>query len=41
MEKLEERYLRWALKIDRRTPGCLVREKLQKEKLKERAGRRA
>lgn len=41
MEKLEERYLRWALKMNRRTPGYLVREELQKEKLKERAGRRA
>lgn len=41
MKKLEERYLRWVLKMDRRTPGYLVREELQKEKLKERAGRRA
>lgn len=30
-----------SLKMDRRTPGYLVREELQKEKLKERAGRRA
>lgn len=28
-------------KVDRRTPGYLVREELQKEKIKERAGRRA
>lgn len=41
MEKLEERYLRWVLKMDRRTLGYLVREELQKEKLKKRAGRRA
>lgn len=38
MEKLEERYLRWVLKMDKRTPGYLVREELQKEKLKEREG---
>lgn len=41
MEKLEERYLRWVLKMDRRTLDYLVREELQKEKLKKRAGRRA
>jgi len=41
MERLEERYLRWMLGVDRRTPGYLVREELQREKLKGRAGRRA
>jgi len=41
MEKIEERYLRWMLDVDRRTPGYLVREELQREKLKGRAGRRA
>jgi len=25
MERLEERYLRWVLGVDRRTPGYLVR----------------
>lgn len=41
MERLKERYLRWVLGVDRRTPGYLVREELQREKIKERAGRRA
>lgn len=41
VERLEERYLRWVLGVDRRTPGYLVREELQREKIKERAGRRA
>jgi len=41
MEKLEERYLRWVLDVDRGTPGYLVREELQREKLRGRAGRRA
>ncbi|XP_024868799.1 calcium-binding and coiled-coil domain-containing protein 2-like [Temnothorax curvispinosus] len=40
MERLEERYLRWVLGVDRRTPGYLVREELQREKLRGRAGRR-
>lgn len=39
--KIRVEVLRWVLKVDRRTPGYLVREELQKEKLKERAGRRA
>lgn len=41
MERLEERYLRWLLGVDRRTPRYLVREELQRERLGERAGRRA
>jgi len=41
MEKIEERYLRWMLDVDRRTPGYLVREELQREKLKGRIRRRA
>lgn len=41
MEKLEERYLRWVLGVDRGTPGYLVREELQREKLRGRTGRRA
>jgi len=41
IEKLEERYLRWMLRVDRKTPGYLVREELRREKLKGRAGRRA
>jgi len=40
MERLAERYLRWVLGVDRRTPGYLVREEFQREKLRGRAGRR-
>lgn len=40
LEKIEERYLRWLLSVERRTPGYLVREELQREKLCIRAGRR-
>lgn len=40
MERLEERYLRWVL-LDGRTSGYMVREELQKKKLRVRAGRRA
>lgn len=41
MEKMEERYLKWVLGMDRRTREYLVREKLQRDKLRETAGRRA
>lgn len=37
MDKLEKRFVRWKLGIDARTPGYMVREKLQREKLRERA----
>jgi len=33
--------MRWILGMDARTPGYLVREKLQKEKLRRRMGRKA
>lgn len=41
VERVDERYLRWILAVERRTPGYLVREELQRYKLKERAGKRA
>lgn len=41
LERLEERYLRWVLEVDGRIPDYMVREELQKEKLRGRAGRRA
>lgn len=41
IEVLEERYLRRVLGVEGRTPGYLVREELQREKLRGRAGRRA
>lgn len=41
MEELQERFLRWLLRIEGRTPGYMVREELQREKLRSRAGGRA
>ncbi|XP_077255453.1 uncharacterized protein LOC143893678 [Temnothorax americanus] len=41
IERMEERYIRWVLGADVRTPWYLVREKLQREKLRGRAGMRA
>jgi len=40
IEKLEERYLRWVLGVDYKTPWYLVREELQRKKIRSRAGRR-
>ena len=41
LEKLEERYLRWMLGLDGHTPGYMVREEIQRDKLRGKAGRRA
>lgn len=41
IDRLEERYLRWVLRMDGRTPEYLVREELQREGLRGRTGRRA
>ncbi|CAK9801077.1 Retrovirus-related Pol polyprotein from type-1 retrotransposable element R2 (Fragment) [Anthophora plagiata] len=41
MEKVQERYLRWVLGVDRTVPGYMVREELQREELRGRAGMRA
>lgn len=41
MERLRERYLRWVLGVDKKTPGYMVKEELERDKLGERAGRRA
>jgi hypothetical protein len=41
MERLEERYLRWVFGLDSKTPGYIVREEIKRNKLRERAGRRA
>ncbi|XP_071572942.1 uncharacterized protein [Temnothorax nylanderi] len=38
MERLEERYIRWVLGVGGKTPWYLVREELQREKLRGRAG---
>lgn len=40
LEKLQERFLRWMMGLERRTPGYMVRKELQREKLRTRAGRR-
>lgn len=41
MERLEERYLRWVMGLDSRTPDYMVKEELHRGKLKGRAGSRA
>ena len=41
VERLQDRFLRWVMGVDRSTPGYMVREELQREKLKGRAGLRA
>ncbi|XP_067208521.1 golgin subfamily A member 6-like protein 26 [Linepithema humile] len=41
MERIEERYLRWVLGVEAGTPGYLVREELQREKIRGRADKRA
>nr|XP_012219031.1 PREDICTED: DNA ligase 1-like [Linepithema humile] len=41
MEKLEERYMKWVLGVDGRTPEYVIREELKREKLRGRAGKRA
>lgn len=40
MERFQERYLRWLLRVERHTPGYLIRGELQREKLKDRASMR-
>ncbi|KAL6421076.1 hypothetical protein ACFW04_013600 [Cataglyphis niger] len=41
LEKLQERYLRWVLRMEWGIPGYMVREELQREKIRGRARRRA
>lgn len=41
IESLEERYLRWLFGVEAKTPGYLIREEIQREKLRGKAGRRA
>lgn len=40
IERIEERYLRWILGMDNKTPEYMVREELQRDKIKGRAGTR-
>ncbi|XP_012231352.2 uncharacterized protein [Linepithema humile] len=35
MEKLEEKYIKWVLGVDGRTPGYMIREELKRKKLRE------
>lgn len=37
IEKIQDRFLRWVLGVERMTAGYLVREELQRETLKGRA----
>ena len=41
VEGMQDRFPRWVLGVDRSTPGYMVREELQREMLKCRAGLRA
>lgn len=41
VEVLQKRYLRWVIGVKKRAPGYLIREELQREKLRARAGIRA
>ncbi|KMQ86137.1 hypothetical protein RF55_14979 [Lasius niger] len=41
MERLQERYLRWVLGVDWGTPGYLIMEELQRDKLRGRMRKRA
>jgi len=41
MERMQERYIRWILGVNWRTPGYMVREETQRDLLRLRAGIRA
>ncbi|KYN16544.1 hypothetical protein ALC57_11205, partial [Trachymyrmex cornetzi] len=41
MERLQDRYSRWVLGVEGRTPGYMIREEIQREKLRGRAGKKA
>lgn len=41
MEKIQERFMRWILGLDRSTPGYIVREELKIENITIEAGSRA
>lgn len=38
VEAIEERFLRWVMGLDGRTPGYMVREEVQRDKLVGRTG---
>jgi hypothetical protein len=39
--RVQEKYLRWVLGVDRETPGHIVREECKRSKLRVKAGKRA
>lgn len=41
MKRLEERYLKWILRVNGVTSKYMIREKCQREKIRSRAGRKA
>ena len=41
LERMQEKYLKWLLGVEWGTPGYMIREELQRDKVKTRAGRRA
>jgi hypothetical protein len=41
VEKIQDRFLRWSLGLDWRTPGYMVREEVKREKIRPEAGKRA
>jgi len=41
VERLQERFIRWVMGVEGRTPGYMVREEIQRGKMRGRAGRRA
>ncbi|KZC06760.1 hypothetical protein WN55_07533 [Dufourea novaeangliae] len=41
IERLQERFLKWVLGVERSTPGYIIREEMQRAKLKGKAGMRA
>jgi hypothetical protein len=38
---LQEKYLRWVLRVDRETPGYIVREECKRSRLRVKVGKRA
>jgi hypothetical protein len=41
VEKVQEKYLRWVLGVDRKTPGYIAREECKRNRLRVKAGKRA
>jgi hypothetical protein len=40
VERVQEIYLRWVVGVDRETPGYIVREECQRNKMRVKAGKR-